>query len=117
MVELLSIDCYLISQDIGDSLKSFLMVLALCHTVIPEMEDGKTVYRASSPDEEALVNAARDLGIVFKARTPDAVIIEVVRRSFGKKYIIIMMVMVGFVLIQNGQEEKYEVLNLLEFNR
>lgn len=57
-----------------------MLVLALCHTVIPELEKGGVVYHASSPDEEALVKAARDVGIVFKARTPDAVIIEVVSR-------------------------------------
>lgn len=29
-------------------------------------------------DEGALVKAARELGVVFKARTPDSIIIEVV---------------------------------------
>jgi phospholipid-transporting ATPase len=73
----------------------FFRVLALCHTVIPEwVEDSQSlVYRASSPDEEALVKAARDLGVVFKARTPKSIIIEV-----------------------DGAEEEYELLNLLEFN-
>ena len=53
-------------------------MLALCHSVIPEMEGGNVVYRASSPDEEALVKAARELGVVFATRTPDYVIINVV---------------------------------------
>ena len=61
-------------------LKKFMLVLALCHTVIPEIEKGEVVYHASSPDEEALVKAAREVGMVFKARTPDAVIIEIVRK-------------------------------------
>ena len=59
-----------------EELKNFILVLALCHTVIPETEGDQVIYRASSPDEEALVKAARDVGIVFKARTPDCVIIE-----------------------------------------
>ena len=59
-------------------LLEFLKVLALCHSVIPEREGGDIVYRASSPDEEALVKAARELGIVFTTRTPDCVIINVV---------------------------------------
>lgn len=32
-------------------------------------------------DEGALVKAARELGVVFKARTPDSIIIEVVGTS------------------------------------
>lgn len=55
-----------------------MLVLALCHTVIPEVQEEDVVYHASSPDEEALVKAAKELGVVFKARTPEAVIIEVV---------------------------------------
>ena len=60
------------------SLLEFLKVLALCHSVIPEREGGEIVYRASSPDEEALVKAARELGVVFTTRTPNYVIINVV---------------------------------------
>ena len=45
---------------------------------IPEREGGSIVYRASSPDEEALIKAARELGVVFMTRTPDYVAINVV---------------------------------------
>ena len=67
-------------QESGErnTLLELLKVLALCHSVIPEREGGGIVYRASSPDEEALVNAARQLGVVFTTRTPDYVIINVV---------------------------------------
>ena len=72
-------------QETGKSqftLVEFFKVLALCHTVIPEKEktdEGtKVVYRASSPDEDALVRAAKALGVVFEARTPNSVIIDVV---------------------------------------
>lgn len=67
-------------QDTAEVLQYFMVVLALCHTVIPESVGGRVVFHASSPDEEALVKAAKDVGVVFKARKPEAVIIEVVSR-------------------------------------
>jgi phospholipid-transporting ATPase len=45
--------------------REFLTLLAVCHTVIPEVKDGKTVYQASSPDEAALVAGAELLGFQF----------------------------------------------------
>lgn len=54
------------SQDHGKQiLKEFLTLLAVCHTVIPEVQDGKMVYQASSPDEAALVAGAEQLGYQF----------------------------------------------------
>ena len=38
---------------------------------------GKLEYQAQSPDEGALVSAARNFGFAFKARTPDSITIEV----------------------------------------
>ena len=49
-------------------LKEFLTLLAVCHTVIPEIRDEKTVYQASSPDEAALVAGAELLGYQFQVR-------------------------------------------------
>lgn len=43
----------------------FLTLLAVCHTVIPEVRDGKMHYQASSPDEAALVAGAEILGYQF----------------------------------------------------
>lgn len=48
-----------------ETIKEFLTLLAVCHTVIPEIRDGKTVYQASSPDEAALVAGAELLGYQF----------------------------------------------------
>jgi len=46
--------------------REFLTLLAVCHTVIPEVkDDGKMVYQASSPDEAALVAGAELLGFRF----------------------------------------------------
>ncbi len=54
---------------VGDSeretIREFLLLLAVCHTVIPEVKDGKMVYQASSPDEVALVTGAELLGFQF----------------------------------------------------
>ena len=48
-------------------INEFLTLLAVCHTVIPEVRDGKTVFQASSPDEAALVAGAEVLGYQFHA--------------------------------------------------
>lgn len=51
--------------------ESFMLALALCHTVVTEDgRDGSPVriFKAESPDEAALVSVARDLGYVFRER-------------------------------------------------
>jgi len=56
---------------------------------------GILTYNAQSPDEAALVSAARNFGYVFKARTPFTTTVDV---------------------LNIGKEEEYEVLNILDFN-
>ena len=55
------------------SLNGFFTVLALCHTVLTTVnpETGVLTYKAQSPDEEALVNAAATAGYVFRGRDRD----------------------------------------------
>ncbi|XP_044762025.1 probable phospholipid-transporting ATPase IM isoform X2 [Coccinella septempunctata] len=72
---------------------AFFRLLALCHTVMSEVSDGKLEYQAQSPDEEALVSAARNFGFVFRERTPNTITIEVM-----------------------GTKEVYELLCILDFN-
>lgn len=72
---------------------SFFRLLALCHTVMSEEREGKLEYQAQSPDEAALVSAARNFGFVFKERTPNSITIEVM-----------------------GTHEVYELLCILDFN-
>ena len=48
----------------------FLTLLAVCHTVIPEIKNEKMVYQASSPDEAALVAGAELLGFRFTVCSP-----------------------------------------------
>ncbi|CAF3829287.1 unnamed protein product [Rotaria sp. Silwood1] len=50
----------------GDrNVHNFFFHLALCHTVMPEEKDGKIIYQAQSPDENALVSCACAFGFVF----------------------------------------------------
>lgn len=51
------------------------------------------VYQAASPDEEALVTAARNFGYVFLARTQDSI-----------------------TVIELGEERVYQVLAMMDFN-
>lgn len=37
---------------------------------------GELIYQAQSPDEGALVTAARNFGFIFKSRTPDTISVE-----------------------------------------
>lgn len=60
----------------------FFTFLAVCHTVVPEVtqvdiDNERLTYQASSPDEAALVEASRQLGYTFTARTPDSVTVTV----------------------------------------
>lgn len=57
--------------------KDYLLAMALCHTCLPEMKDGQLEYQASSPDELALVKAARDLGYTVIHRTTRSVTLRV----------------------------------------
>ncbi|CAN3374890.1 hypothetical protein DIURU_002597 [Diutina rugosa] len=56
----------------------FMLALALCNTIIATRDDdGHLHYEAESPDEAALVAAARDVGIVFTQRRRDRVILTI----------------------------------------
>ena len=76
---------------------NFWKALAICHTVLSDRPDAdnpsKVEYKAESPDEAALVSAARDVGFVFLNRTHANIEIEVM-----------------------GQIENYVPLRVLEFN-
>lgn len=53
-------------------INAFMLALALCHTVIFEVKNEKPVYNASSPDELALVQAAKFFGYAFAGRDEDS---------------------------------------------
>ncbi|XP_065774594.1 phospholipid-transporting ATPase IK isoform X4 [Muntiacus reevesi] len=73
--------------------REFWRVLAICHTVMVQEMNNQLVYQAASPDEEALVTAARNFGYVFLARTQDSI-----------------------TLMELGEECVYQVLAMMDFN-
>lgn len=85
-------------EEIGGSqdplLHEFFRAISLCHTVMSDNNgDGVLVYKAASPDEEALVTAARNFGYVFLSRTQDSI-----------------------TVIERGTERTYSILALLDFS-
>lgn len=71
--------------------RHFIICMALCNTCLPSnKEDGTIEYEAASPDEQALVEAARDLGYEMidrpansiKLKYPDPVTGETVIEDF-----------------------------------
>jgi phospholipid-translocating ATPase len=77
---------------------AFFRALALCHSVLADKSDPRghpfhLDYKAESPDEAALVAAARDVGFPFVGKSKDGIDIEVM-----------------------GQPERYTPLRVLEFN-
>ncbi|XP_014614054.1 PREDICTED: probable phospholipid-transporting ATPase IA isoform X2 [Polistes canadensis] len=73
-------------------LHDFMIMLSVCHTVIPEKIDDNIIYHAASPDERALVDGARKYNYVFDTRTPAYV-----------------------EIIALGERLRYEILNVIEF--
>lgn len=84
------------------NLNGFFTVLALCHTVLTSVdpETGAIEYKAQSPDEAALVQAAADMGFVFRGRDCELLLLQT-----------------PFSVDEEGEEvlERYELLNILEF--
>lgn len=74
----------------------FWRLLALCHTVVTgeDEETGELEFKAQSPDEEALVQAAADVGFTFCGKERNTLIIQ----------------------IPSGERERYELLTVLEFS-
>ncbi|XP_014652933.1 PREDICTED: phospholipid-transporting ATPase FetA-like [Ceratotherium simum simum] len=72
----------------------FFLSLSLCHTVMSEEKvEGKLVYQAQSPDEGALVTAARNFGFVFRSRTSETIMV-----------------------VEMGETKVYQLLAILDFN-
>uniref|UniRef100_A0A8C0N8R0 Phospholipid-transporting ATPase n=1 Tax=Canis lupus familiaris TaxID=9615 RepID=A0A8C0N8R0_CANLF len=72
----------------------FFLSLSLCHTVMSEEKvEGNLVYQAQSPDEGALVTAARNFGFVFCSRTSETIMV-----------------------VEMGETKVYQLLAILDFN-
>ncbi|KAK6476749.1 putative phospholipid-transporting ATPase IM isoform X1 [Huso huso] len=80
---------------LGDSsVHEFFRLLSLCHTIMAEEKnEGELVYQAQSPDEGALVTAARNFGFVFRSRTPETI-----------------------TVCEMGKSVTYQLLAILDFN-
>uniref|UniRef100_A0A8D2MBJ9 Phospholipid-transporting ATPase n=1 Tax=Zonotrichia albicollis TaxID=44394 RepID=A0A8D2MBJ9_ZONAL len=89
-------DHYLIEQIKAGKepeIQKFFFLLAICHTVMADTSDGQLHYQAASPDEGALVTAARNFGYVFLSRTQNTITIS-----------------------EMGVQRTYDVLAILDFN-
>ncbi|RKO94826.1 hypothetical protein BDK51DRAFT_24179, partial [Blyttiomyces helicus] len=76
------------------ALTEFFLSLAVCHSVLVSRDaDGELRYKAQSPDEAALVQAAKDAGFAFVARDGRDIVVAV-----------------------RGVYHKMKLLNVLEFN-
>ncbi|KAG0209652.1 hypothetical protein BGX28_010168 [Mortierella sp. GBA30] len=87
-----------------DRIRFFLLALALCHDAVPELMDESDPtsfkYQAASPDENALVAGAKELGYVFVERSRGGIRIRTLPQSPNEV----------------PAEEYYEVLNIIEFS-
>ena len=84
-----------LKSDLEDdgALRRVVMFLATCHTII--VDEKKGTYNSASPDELALVNAAKQFGYEFKERDEFDNIVVINRNT--------------------GEEFKYKLLNVCEF--
>jgi len=72
----------------------FFTCMALCHSVLPEMESNRVVgYQGPSPDEVCIANTMKQLGFVFKENKSNIMYINIL-----------------------GKKCKFRVLNVLEFS-
>ncbi|CAN4082446.1 unnamed protein product [Withania somnifera] len=84
-----------------DMIQKFFRVLAICHTVIPDVnkKTGEISYEAESPDEAAFVIAARELGFQFFERTQNRITLHELDHQSGKIV-----------------DRSYQLLHVLEFS-
>eukprot|EP00941_MAST-03F_sp_MAST-3F-sp1_P001053 g1053.t1 len=73
----------------GGDIYKFLEVMAVAHTVVGEKDEKApfgVVYQAESPDEGALVGAARDIGLRFVGRKSNTLKVAQDFKAVGRKY-------------------------------
>ncbi len=110
------------------SVRKFLEVLALCHTVQATKKSGKETsvnphdlnYSASSPDEKAIVEACRNYGVAFLGEKEKD---SIVRQLFIDTYhyhlgVCLFQVYYKLLLSQLSRTQKtaFERLHVLEFD-
>ena len=78
------------------AIKQFYALLSVCHTVLVETyedDSNAVIYKAQSPDEKALVEAARDIGFAFLKRSNNSVTVNML-----------------------GEDQTFVILHVMEFN-
>ena len=88
-------------------IQRFMEILSVCHTVIAEKHKsgplkGQLMYNASSPDELALVNAAKYFGYNFIGRDEDNNMIVELKNDDND-------------LGMSAPSNQYRLLNVIEF--
>lgn len=100
----------------SEALDIFLKCLSLCHTVVPEKkQDGSIEYRASSPDEIALVKAAKALGYNVEISGKNVTLTINTKDPEGKKEYYTILAVNEFesnrkrmsILLQDKQDDSY----------
>ncbi|KAI9711316.1 MAG: hypothetical protein M1820_002303 [Bogoriella megaspora] len=81
--------------------KLMLLCMALCHSCVPEVTQNGTVldFQASSPDELALVRAAREMGFLMCSRDHESITLALSSPTRAS----------------NGREI-YDILNIIDFS-
>ncbi|KAJ6096618.1 hypothetical protein N7486_007364 [Penicillium sp. IBT 16267x] len=81
--------------------KLFILAMALCHTCIPEKDEaGDYTFQAASPDELALVLAAKELGYLVMDRQPNNMTIRTYPNGPDEA----------------ASDETYQILDVIEFS-
>ena len=83
------------SLTLGHHMMDFFTNICLCHSLIldPNPGEGKSIYQGPSPDEVALVDAARQLGFEFVSRSQSSIRLNML-----------------------GHDVTYEILNVMEYS-
>lgn len=85
----------------AQKVRFFVLSIALCHTCFPEKKrDGEIEYQAASPDEQALVRAAQDLGYVMIDRQNSTITVKSLPQSY----------------CDEPTFETYQILDVIEFS-
>ncbi|CAG8472503.1 26679_t:CDS:2 [Dentiscutata erythropus] len=108
-IRLLSIIQHKSHTPFGEKARFFLLAIALCHTCVPEIDPitNDVFYQAASPDEFALVNAAKELGYIVMDRSMSSVSLLI--NNDGPA---------GLKDPNNAEKtyETYQILNVIEFS-
>lgn len=85
----------------ASKVRFFLLSITLCHTCHPEKKrDGEIEYQAASPDEQALVRAAQDLGYIMIDRQNSAITVKMLPQGHSDE----------------PTFEIYQILDIIEFS-